>query len=74
MTIENLSGGLILQHLRKRQKLTQRALAIALDVTDTTVRNWEKGREEPKLTFKQIKILCQILQCTLDDLPEQVKS
>ncbi|MBD1864204.1 MULTISPECIES: helix-turn-helix transcriptional regulator [Trichocoleus] len=72
MSLANSNGGSTLRQLRLRQKLTQRKLGQLLGVTDTTVRNWEKGREEPKLTFRQIKKLCQVLECTLDDLPDQV--
>lgn len=72
--IENTGGSTLLQlRLRRSPKLTQRELALALDVTETTIRNWEKGREEPHLTFRQIKTLCRLLQCTLDELPDQVK-
>lgn len=61
-------------HLRKRLNLTQRQVAEALGVTDQTVSNWEQGRSEPKLTFKQVKVLCQIFQCSLEDLPDNVTS
>lgn len=56
--------------LREKVGLTQEALAKRLGVTDHTIRNWEKGRAEPRLTIKQIKDLCLALECTLDDLPD----
>lgn len=56
--------------LREKVGLTQEALADALGVTDHTVRNWEKGRAEPRLTISQTKILCRVLQCSLEDLPD----
>ncbi|OLP15626.1 transcriptional regulator [Leptolyngbya sp. 'hensonii'] len=56
--------------LREKAGLTQEALAQALAVTDHTVRNWEKGRAEPRLTIRQVKTLCRILQCSLEDLPD----
>ena len=56
--------------LREKVGLTQEALALLLGVTDHTVRNWEKGRSEPKLTIRQIKALCRALDCSLDDLPD----
>jgi DNA-binding Xre family transcriptional regulator len=40
-------------------------------VTDHTVRNWEKGREEPRLFIWQVKALCDLLQCELGDLPDR---
>lgn len=56
--------------LRERVGLTQEALANKLGVTDHTVRNWEKGRHEPKLTIRQVKALCAALKCTLEELPD----
>ncbi len=56
--------------LREKVGLTQEAVALALGVTDHTIRNWEKGRAEPRLTIRQVKKLCQLLNCTLDELPD----
>lgn len=56
--------------LREKAGLTQEALAAALGVTDHTVRNWEKGRSEPKLSIRQVKALCQALKCSIDELPD----
>ncbi|ULP29975.1 MULTISPECIES: helix-turn-helix transcriptional regulator [Leptolyngbya] len=57
--------------LRKKAGVTQKAVADALGVTDHTVRNWEKGREEPRLFIWQVKALCDLLQCELGDLPDR---
>lgn len=59
-----------LVELRQKVGVTQEALAEALGVTDHTVRNWEKGRAEPRLTIRQTKRLCAVLQCSLEDLPD----
>ena len=64
----NAANGLKLVELRKRAGVTQVALAKALGVTDHTIRNWEKGREEPRLYLWQTKRLCQLLECSLEDL------
>lgn len=56
--------------LRAKVGLTQEELASELGVTDHTVRNWEKGRSEAKLTIKQFKKLCSLLQCSADELPD----
>lgn len=56
--------------LRAKVGLTQEALALQLGVTDHTVRNWEKGRSEAKLTLKQFKMLCSLLQCRAEELPD----
>lgn len=53
--------------------LTQKQVADALGVSAQSVNNWVRGRikKEPiKLSVQQIKILCKVLNCTLDDLPD----
>jgi DNA-binding XRE family transcriptional regulator len=57
--------------LLKRRKfaLTQDDIADALGVSGQTVSNWERGRSIPTLTIDQVKTLCQILQCSLDEIP-----
>ena len=56
--------------LREKAGLTQEAVAVELGVTDHTIRNWEKGRAEPRLTIRQVKKLCRLLNCSLDELPD----
>jgi DNA-binding XRE family transcriptional regulator len=62
--------GLTFVEIRKRAGVTQEQVATAVKVSTTSVRNWEKGREEPRLFIWQIKALCQSLKCSLDDLPD----
>ncbi len=59
-----------LMRLRKLRGIKQKELAEALGVSEATVRNWEKGRAIPELTISQTKMLCQILQCGLNELPD----
>ncbi|MGF1515679.1 MAG: helix-turn-helix transcriptional regulator [Elainellaceae cyanobacterium] len=59
--------------LRQSRHLTQRQIADALGITVQTVSNWEVGRAEPKLTIRQFKALLQILDCSVEDLPDDLK-
>lgn len=67
-------GSSELVRLREKRGLTQGAVAEALGVTDHTIRNWEKGRAEPRLTIRQVKKLCEVLSCSLNDLPDDFDS
>ncbi|AFZ24765.1 putative transcriptional regulator [Cylindrospermum stagnale PCC 7417] len=55
--------------LRKKVNLTQRQVAQALDIQTQTVGGWEKGGI-PHLPPSKIKKLCEVYQCSLDDLIE----
>jgi transcriptional regulator with XRE-family HTH domain len=59
-----------LKRYREAKQLTQRQIALALDITIATVQNWESSRHVPKLTFNQTKKLCELLGVTLDDLAD----
>ncbi|NJL22165.1 MAG: helix-turn-helix transcriptional regulator [Leptolyngbyaceae cyanobacterium SM1_3_5] len=63
--------------LKKRREelgLTQRDVAVAVDISVQTVSNWETGRyQETKLTLTQIKALCRLLNWTLEDLPDDFR-
>ncbi len=62
-----------LVELREKAQVTQKQLAEALGVTDHTVRNWEKGRAEAELQLWQVKAMCKVLKCSLDQLPDRFK-
>ena len=59
--------------LRQSRHLTQRQIADALGITVQTVSNWEVGRAEPKLTIRQFKALLRILDCSVEELPDELK-
>lgn len=61
-----------LVRLRRSRNLTQKQIADALGVTVQTVSNWEVGRVEPKLTIRQFKVLLKILECSVDELPDDL--
>ncbi len=64
--------------LKKRREelgLTQRDVAVAVDVSVQTISNWETGRyKEAKLTLPQVKALCKVLNWNVDDLPDDFKA
>jgi len=61
-----------LVRLRKSHDLTQKQIADALGVTVQTISNWEVGRAEPKLTIRQFKALLKVLQCSAEELPDNL--
>ena len=73
ITDNSPEGGENLVTLRQRANLTQEGLANELHVTHHTVRNWEKGRAEPRLTISQWKALHRALNIKkIEDLPDSL--
>jgi len=61
------------QKIRERREslgLTRRQVALACNVVESTVINWETDRHVPKLYPAQMKALCDLLNFTLEDLVE----
>ncbi len=58
----------MIAELRKKANRTQREVANALGITDTSVRRWEHGVRKPRLSFSQTLALCKILNCSLEQL------
>lgn len=58
-----------ISELREKAGLTQRDLAIAVGVTDTTIANWEHGRRGIEWLVRTAK-LCEMLNCQPSDLYE----
>jgi DNA-binding XRE family transcriptional regulator len=62
-----------LKRRREELGLTQRDVAVAVDVSVQTVSNWETGRyKEAKLTLPQVKALCRVLQWSIEELPDEL--
>lgn len=57
-----------LMKVRERSQLTQREFADLLGVTISTVSNWERGVQVPRLTFEQTKKVMDASGLSIDDL------
>jgi DNA-binding transcriptional regulator YiaG len=53
--------------MRQRVGMTQRELALELDVTEATVQNWERGRVSAT-QIQRVLELCELLECQVEDL------
>lgn len=56
--------------MRQEYGITQEQLAKALGITSRTVINWEGGHHEPKLTIRQVKILCRLFNKSIEEIPD----
>ena len=55
-----------LKELRKENGLTQKQVAIQLNVVESCYANWEQGRTEPNITM--LRKLSKIYDVSIDDL------
>lgn len=58
--------GISIRTARKKEKLTQRSLADAIGVRQSTVSRWESGIDMPNM--KNLEDLVRVLNCSYDDL------
>ena len=63
-----------MKKLREKLGLTTADVASKVGVSDSTVRNWESGRTEPRLTLNQLILLCDLYGVNLKELSEAVQS
>lgn len=61
---------LTLMKVRTRAGMTQKQLADLLGVTISTVSNWERGVQVPRLTFSQTKLFMEASGHSIDELVE----
>lgn len=71
LVVNHKKGKTRIEEVREKAGKTQREVANALGVTDQTVSNWENGVRQMKLTIRQTISLCQVLNCSLEDLLEE---
>jgi DNA-binding XRE family transcriptional regulator len=57
-----------IETLRQRAGLTRSEVAGKLEISETSVRNWETGRTEPTMTPQKYHELLKILQCSSQEL------
>lgn len=59
--------------LRRRAGLTQRQLADEVGVTESTISNWEQGRNS-LVWLERVAKLCKALNCTPDQLIDYINA
>lgn len=62
-----------LRALRERAGFTAVEIARQLQCSESSVRNWEKGRSTPTLEFWQVFRLRDLYKCTEEELVQAVK-
>ena len=58
--------------LRQQIGLSTGKVAKELDIAESTVRNWEKGRSSPRLEVSKMVQLCELYQVTIQELRDAV--
>jgi transcriptional regulator with XRE-family HTH domain len=67
---ENLR--MTLKDLREAKSLTQMEVAVKIGTTPTTVSNWERGAQEPRLA--QIQALAKLYGVSADEIIQAVQN
>ena len=55
-----------LKNIRKEKGLSQKQVALKLNVVESCYANWEQGRTEPNISM--LRKLCELFNITLDEL------
>ena len=59
-----------MKQLRERAGLSPEAVAVALQVAVSTVRNWESGHSEPRPGVISLPRYLEVYKCSLGELVE----
>jgi len=62
-----------MKELRTRKNLKLVDVASRIDVAESSVRNWERGRTIPKLRVDQFSALLKLYECTFEEFEQAVK-
>lgn len=62
-----------LKELRRRANLTLERVAADLGRSHSTISNWESGKTLPMLNPLELERLCQLYQCSCEEIVEAVK-
>jgi transcriptional regulator with XRE-family HTH domain len=62
-----------LKELRIQAGLTQYALSEIIGFRQGTVGDWERGTTEPRIPVSKVLLLCQTLNCSLEELVSAVE-
>lgn len=57
-----------LRKMRERAKMSQEAMAFAIDASQRAVSDWERGKHVPN--EESLRAICKALGCTEEDLNE----
>ena len=63
---------MLIEAMRKRKRMTQTELAIAVGVTQPSISDYDSGKKRP--TIDTAKKLADALGCTVDDLLKDAKA
>jgi len=66
-------AGMDMQELRENVDLSRTEVAYKLGVSETSVRNWERGRTEPTMTPQKYLEALNLFRCTPEQLAEASK-
>lgn len=62
-----------LRELREQAKLRIIDVAYHLNIAEGTVRNWEKGRSIIRIPVDQVAKLCNLYNCSVQELSEAMQ-